>query len=241
MFLSINGLVVQYGAITALHGISFYVEEGEMVTLIGANGAGKSTTLWAIVRQIGEFGGRVVSGTISYQGEDLLKVPAHDVVNKLGISLVPEGRRIFGNLSVLENLKIAAYARKDKHGVNQDLERVFSIFPRLDERKNQLADLLSGGEQQMLAVGRALMNRGKLMLLDEPSMGLAPVLVQNLFKTLVEINQAGMTMLLVEQNANLALKYASRAYVLETGSVVLSGPAYQIAQDPQVKRAYLGG
>jgi branched-chain amino acid transport system ATP-binding protein len=241
MFLSINGLVVQYGAITALHGISFYVEEGEMVTLIGANGAGKSTTLWAIVRQIGEFGGRVVSGTISYQGEDLLKVPAHDVVNKLGIILVPEGRRIFGNLSVLENLKIAAYARKDKHGVNQDLERVFSIFPRLDERKNQLADLLSGGEQQMLAVGRALMNRGKLMLLDEPSMGLAPVLVQNLFKTLVEINQAGMTMLLVEQNANLALKYASRAYVLETGSVVLSGPAYQIAQDPQVKRAYLGG
>jgi branched-chain amino acid transport system ATP-binding protein len=209
--------------------------------LIGANGAGKSTALWAIVRQIGELGGRVNSGSILYKGEDLLKAQAHQVVNKYRISLVPEGRRIFGNLTVLENLKIAAYGRKDHHAVGQDLERVFSIFPRLDERKHQLADLLSGGEQQMLAVGRALMNRASLMLLDEPSMGLAPVLVQGLFKTLVEINKAGTTMLLVEQNANLALKYATRAYVIETGEIVMEGPAREIAQNPQVKKAYLGG
>lgn len=241
MLLSVQDLVVYYGAIQALHGITFTVQEGEMVTLIGANGAGKSTTLWAIVRQIGEFGGRVISGSIAYKNEDLLQYQAHQIVNKFGISLVPEGRRIFGNLSVLENLKIAAYARKDHHAVGQDMERVFSIFPRLDERKNQLADLLSGGEQQMLAVGRALMNRGSVMLLDEPSMGLAPVLVQGLFKTLAEINESGVTMLLVEQNAHLALKYASRAYVIETGSIVLEGPAHEIAQNPEVKKAYLGG
>jgi branched-chain amino acid transport system ATP-binding protein len=239
--LTVSDLIVSYGAIKALHGINFNVEEGEMVTLIGANGAGKSTALWAIVRQIGELGGRVNSGSILYKGEDLLKAQAHQVVNKYRISLVPEGRRIFGNLTVLENLKIAAYGRKDHHAVGQDLERVFSIFPRLDERKHQLADLLSGGEQQMLAVGRALMNRASLMLLDEPSMGLAPVLVQGLFKTLVEINKAGTTMLLVEQNANLALKYATRAYVIETGEIVMEGPAREIAQNPQVKKAYLGG
>lgn len=241
MLLSVNDLVVSYGAIKALHGITFNVEEGEMVTLIGANGAGKSTALWAIVRQIGDFGGRVVSGSINFKGSDLLKAQAHQVVSKYGISLVPEGRRIFGNLSVLENLKIAAYARKDHRAVSQDLERVFSIFPRLHERKSQLADLLSGGEQQMLAVGRALMNRASLMLLDEPSMGLAPVLVQGLFKTLVEINQAGTTMLLVEQNANLALKYARRAYVIETGEIVMEGPAHEIAQNSEVRKAYLGG
>jgi branched-chain amino acid transport system ATP-binding protein len=239
--LSVNDLIVSYGAIQALHGVTFNIQEGEMVTLIGANGAGKSTALWAIVRQIGEFGGRVNSGSITYRGENLLKAQAHQVVTKYGISLVPEGRRIFGNLSVLENLKIAAYGRKDGHAVGQDLERVFSIFPRLDERKHQLADLLSGGEQQMLAVGRALMNRASLMLLDEPSMGLAPVLVQGLFKTLVEINQMGTTMLLVEQNANLALKYATRAYVIETGEIVMEGPAREIAQNPEVKKAYLGG
>jgi branched-chain amino acid transport system ATP-binding protein len=241
MLLSVNDLVVTYGSIQALHGITFNVEEGEMVTLIGANGAGKSTALWAIVRQIGDFGGKIVSGSINYKGSDLLKAQAHQVVNHFRISLVPEGRRIFGNLTVLENLKIAAYARKDHRAVAKDLERVFSIFPRLDERKSQLADLLSGGEQQMLAVGRALMNRASLMLLDEPSMGLAPVLVQGLFKTLVEINQAGTTMLLVEQNANLALKYASRAYVIETGNIVLEGPAHEIAQNPDVRKAYLGG
>jgi branched-chain amino acid transport system ATP-binding protein len=240
MLLSVKDLVVSYGAIQALHGISFEVEEGEMVTLIGANGAGKSTILWSIVRQIGDLGGRVISGSILYTGIDLLKFSAHEVVNKFGIALVPEGRRVFGNLTVLENLKLAAFARKDTNGIADDVARVFSIFPRLDERKDQLADLLSGGEQQMLAVGRALMNRGSLMLLDEPSMGLAPVLVQSLFRTLVEINQAGTTMLLVEQNANLALKHATRAYVLETGEIVLSGPAQEIARNQEVKKAYLG-
>lgn len=239
--LSVKDLFVSYGAIEALHGISFDVEEGEIVTLIGANGAGKSTTLWSIVRQIKELGGEVISGSIHYNGEDLLQYSGHDVVNKFGIALVPEGRRVFGNLTVLENLKLAAFARSDRAEVAQDLERVFSIFPRLDERKGQLADLLSGGEQQMLAVGRALMTRGSLMLLDEPSMGLAPVLVQGLFRTLVEINRSGTTLLLVEQNAHLALKYASRAYVLETGSIVVSGPASEIAQNPEVKKAYLGG
>lgn len=240
MLLSVKDLVVSYGAIQALHGISFDVEEGEIVTLIGANGAGKSTTLWSIVRQIKELGGRIVSGSIHFRGKDLIDYPSHDVVNKLGITLVPEGRRVFGNLSVLENLKIAAFARKDKKGIKQDMERVFGIFPRLDERKSQLADLLSGGEQQMLAVGRSLMNRGSLMLLDEPSMGLAPILVKDLFQILAEINQEGTTILLVEQNANLALKYAKKAYVLETGSIVISGSAQEVAQNPEVKKAYLG-
>ena len=241
MLLSVNGLAVRYGAIQALHDISFEVEEGEIVTLIGANGAGKSTTLWTIVGQIGELGGQVVSGNITYRGENLLGQSASRIVRKYGISLVPEGRRIFGNLTVLENLKLAAYTRKDRQAVARDLERVFAAFPRLDERKDQLADLLSGGEQQMLAVGRALMTNGRLILLDEPSMGLSPLLVQNLFKTLHEINQAGITLLLVEQNANLALKYASRAYVLETGNVVLQGSAAEIGRNPLVKKAYLGG
>jgi branched-chain amino acid transport system ATP-binding protein len=241
MLLSIKDLVVSYGAIEALHGISFDVEQGEMVTLIGANGAGKSSTLWSIMRQLGELGGGVVSGNITFKGENLLDYSSHDVVNKLGISLVPEGRRVFGNLTVLENLKLATFARTDKAAVGEDLERVFAIFPRLDERKSQLADLLSGGEQQMLAVGRALMTRGSLMLLDEPSMGLAPVLMQSLFQTLVEINQSGVTMLLVEQNAHMALKHATRAYVLETGTIVLRGPAQEIAENEEVKKAYLGG
>jgi len=241
MLLSVNGLAVRYGAIQALHDISFEVEEGEIVTLIGANGAGKSTTLWTIIGQIGELGGQVVSGNITYRGENLLGQSASQIVRKYGISLVPEGRRIFGNLTVLENLKLAAYTRKDKEAIARDMERVFAAFPRLDERKDQLADLLSGGEQQMLAVGRALMTNGRLILLDEPSMGLSPLLVQNLFKTLYEINQSGITLLLVEQNANLALKYASRAYVLETGNVVLKGSAAEISRNPLVKKAYLGG
>jgi branched-chain amino acid transport system ATP-binding protein len=240
MLLSVKDLVVSYGAIQALHGVSFDVEEGEMLTLIGANGAGKSTTLWTVIGQIGELGGRVVSGQIDYKGESLLRYSASQIVRKFGISLVPEGRRIFGNLTVLENLKLAAFARNDAPVIAQDLERVFAIFPRLGERKHQLADLLSGGEQQMLAIGRAVMARGQLMLLDEPSMGLSPLLVKELFKTLHEINQQGTTMLLVEQNAHLALQYANRAYVLETGNVVLSGPSQTIAQDPQVKKAYLG-
>jgi len=241
MLLSVQGLAVKYGAIQALHDVSFDVDEGEMVTLIGANGAGKSTTLWTIVGQIGELGGRVVGGSITWRGGSLLGQPASQIVRQHGIALVPEGRRIFGNLTVLENLKLAAYTRRDAAAVAGDLERVFATFPRLDERKSQLADLLSGGEQQMLAVGRALMLNGPLILLDEPSMGLSPLLVQSLFKTLHEINRAGTTMLLVEQNANLALRYAGRAYVLETGNVVLSGAADEIARNPLVKKAYLGG
>ena len=241
MLLSVTGLAVKYGAIQALHDISFHVEEGEMITLIGANGAGKSTTLWTIVGQIGELGGRVVAGSILYNGESLLNYEASEIVKKFGIALVPEGRRIFGNLTVLENLKLAAYTRRDAAGIARDLERVFGMFPRLDERKSQLADLLSGGEQQMLAVGRALMTNGRLILLDEPSMGLSPLLVANLFKTLYEINQAGTTMLLVEQNAKLALRYATRAYVMETGNVALHGTAQEIDRNPLVKQAYLGG
>ena len=240
MLLSIKDLVVAYGAIEALHGISFDVEEGEIATLIGANGAGKSTTLWSIVRQIKEMGGRVVSGSIQFKGEDLLKYSPHDIVNKLGITLVPEGRRVFGNLSVLENLKIAAYGRRDNKGIEEDFARVFTIFPRLEERKSQLADLLSGGEQQMLAVGRSLMNRGKLMLLDEPSMGLAPILVKDLFENLSKINKEGTTILLVEQNAHLALRYATKAYVLETGTITLSGTSEEVEKNPDVKKAYLG-
>jgi branched-chain amino acid transport system ATP-binding protein len=240
MLLSIKDLVVVYGAIEALHGISFDVEEGEIATLIGANGAGKSTTLWSIVGQIKELGGSVVSGSIEFKGEDLMKYSPHDIVNKLGITLVPEGRRVFGNLSVLENLKIAAYGRKDNNGIEEDFKRVFGIFPRLEERKSQLADLLSGGEQQMLAVGRSLMNRGSMMLLDEPSMGLAPILVKELFENLANINQEGTTILLVEQNAHLALRYATKAYVLETGTITLSGTSKEVEKNPEVKKAYLG-
>ncbi len=242
--LAVTELAVAYGNIQALHDITFEVEEGEMVALIGANGAGKSTTLMTIsglIPHVAELGGRVTAGRITFRGQNLLAYKPHDIVAKLGITLVPEGRRIFGNLTVLENLKLAAYARTDKAGVKTDLERVFATFPRLSERKNQLSDTLSGGEQQMLAVGRALMSGGRVILLDEPSMGLAPVLMQDMFKTLVEINRSGRTILLVEQNAHMALKYASRAYVLETGRVVLSGPGPELATNPAVKRAYLGG
>jgi branched-chain amino acid transport system ATP-binding protein len=246
MLLSIKDLVVNYGNIRALHGVSFDVDEGEIVTLIGANGAGKSTILWTIIQQIKELGGKVVSGSIKYTNqkkeEELLNLSSNVIVNQLGITLVPEGRRIFGNLTVVENLMLAAYIRKDKKAITDDLDRVFSVFPRLKERGKQLADLLSGGEQQMLAVGRALMSRGKLMLLDEPSMGLSPILVKDLFRTLSEINKRdGITMLLVEQNAYLALKYANRAYVLQTGNILFSGTSQEIAQNPDVKKAYLGG
>jgi branched-chain amino acid transport system ATP-binding protein len=235
---------VSYGNIEALHGISFSVDEGEIVTLIGANGAGKTTTLMTISRQIphvAELGGKVTGGSIVYQGEDLLQYEPHQVVGKFGIAQAPEGRRIFGNLSVLENLKLATYARKDKLQIEADLERVFGIFPRLEERKHQRGETLSGGEQQMLAVGRALMTRGRLMLLDEPSMGLAPVLVRHIFETLKEINAQGTTILLVEQNANMALKLASRGYVMETGNIVLEGTSEELVANPEVKKAYLGG
>jgi branched-chain amino acid transport system ATP-binding protein len=244
MMLEVRDLQVSYGNIQALHGISFGVNEGEIVTLIGANGAGKSTILMTISRQIphvAELGGKVTGGSIMYEDEDLLQYAPHQVVSKFGISQVPEGRRIFGNLSVLENLKLATYARKDKAQVQKDFKRVFDIFPRLDERKHQRGETLSGGEQQMLAVGRALMTRGRLMLLDEPSMGLAPVLVRDIFETLERINAQGTTILLVEQNANMALKLASRGYVLETGKVVLEGTSAELAANPEVKNAYLGG
>lgn len=244
MLLEVKDLRVNYGNIKALHGISFHVDEGEIVTLIGANGAGKSTTLMTISRQIpyvAELGGEVVDGSITYQGENLLQYQPHQVVSKFGIAQVPEGRRIFGNLTVLENLRLATYARKDKAQIQKDLKRVFEIFPRLEERKQQRGETLSGGEQQMLAVGRALMTRGRLMLLDEPSMGLAPVLVRDIFNTIKEINAQGTTILLVEQNANMALKLASRGYVLETGDIVLEGTSAELAANPEVKKAYLGG
>jgi len=244
MLLEVRDLQVNYGNIQALHGISFSVDEGEIVTLIGANGAGKSTILMTISRQIphvAELGGKVTGGSIMYEDEDLLQYAPHQVVSKFGISQVPEGRRIFGNLSVLENLKLATYARKDKAQIRKDFQRVFDIFPRLDERKHQRGETLSGGEQQMLAVGRALMTRGRLVLLDEPSMGLAPVLVRDIFETLEYINAQGTTILLVEQNANMALKLANRGYVLETGNIVLEGTSAELAANPEVKKAYLGG
>jgi branched-chain amino acid transport system ATP-binding protein len=244
MLLEVKDLRVSYGNIEALHGISFHVDEGEIVTLIGANGAGKSTTLMTISGQIphvAELGGKVTDGSITYESEDLLQYEPHQVVGKFGISQVPEGRRIFGNLTVLENLKLATYSRDDKAQIEKDFGRVFEIFPRLEERKHQRGETLSGGEQQMLAVGRALMTRGRLMLLDEPSMGLAPVLVRDIFETLKEINAQGTTILLVEQNANMALKLANRGYVLETGNIVLEGLSKELAANSEVKKAYLGG
>ncbi len=237
MLLSIENLKVSYGKIKALHGIDFQLEEGEIVTIIGANGAGKSTTLRAISRMVD-----VEKGTsMTFRGKDLLKYKPDKVVSELGISHVPEGRRLFGNLTVLENLQLATFARKDRENIDQDIGRVFAIFPRLDERKSQKAGTLSGGEQQMLAIGRAFMSGRKIMLLDEPSMGLAPLLMLNVFEALKEINQEGTSILLVEQNARMALKFAGRGYVLESGNLVLEGPSAKLLEDPEVKKAYLGG
>jgi len=237
MLLSVENLRVSYGGIKALHGISFQVDEGEIVCIIGANGAGKSTTLKAISRLVRvEPGSRMV-----YKGRDLLEYPADKVVSELGISHVPEGRRLFGNLTVMENLRLAAFARKDAKAIERDLELVFSLFPRLAERKEQKAETLSGGEQQMLAVGRALMSGRGMMLLDEPSMGLAPVLMKSLFDALRDINREGTTILLVEQNARMALQFAQRGYVLETGNIVLADTSEALANNPDVKKAYLGG
>lgn len=237
MLLSVENLRVSYGGIRALHGINFQVDEGEIVCIIGANGAGKSTTLWAISRLV-----RVEPGSkMVYKGQDLLQYPADRVVSELGITQVPEGRRLFGNLTVMENLKLATFARRDGKEIERDLERVFSLFPRLAERKEQKAGTLSGGEQQMLAVGRALMSGRAMMLLDEPSMGLAPLLMKSLFESLKEINEEGTTILLVEQNARMALEFAQRGYVLETGSIVLEGTSEELAGNPEVKKAYLGG
>jgi branched-chain amino acid transport system ATP-binding protein len=236
MLLEIQDLQVYYGNIRALNGISFGVGEGEIVCIIGANGAGKSTTLRTISRLI-----PARAGSMIYEGKDLSKYSPEKVVSELGISHVPEGRHIFGNLTVMENLELATYARKDKEEIERDYKRVFELFPRLEERKNQRSETLSGGEQQMLAVARALMTKGKIMLLDEPSMGLAPVLMQELFRVLKEINETGTTILLVEQNARMALNFASRGYVLETGSIILEGTSEELADNPDVKKAYLGG
>jgi branched-chain amino acid transport system ATP-binding protein len=237
MSLSVENLAVSYGKIKALHGINFRVEEGEIVCIIGANGAGKSTTLRAISRLVPVEPG----SAMMYRDEDLLKYPADKVVSQLGISHVPEGRRLFDNLTVMENLKLATFARKNGKEIERDWERVFSIFPRLEERRWQKAGTLSGGEQQMLAVGRALMSARKMMLLDEPSMGLAPLLMGDVFKALKEINQEGTTILLVEQNARMALRFAQRGYVLESGNLVLEGTSEELLTNPDVKKAYLGG
>jgi branched-chain amino acid transport system ATP-binding protein len=237
MLLSVDNLNVSYDRIKALHGISFQVDEGEIVCIIGANGAGKSTTLRAISRMVPVEPG----SSMTYMGKDLLKYPADKVVSELGISHVPEGRRLFDNLTVMENLKLACFARNDGKGIERDLERVFSIFSRLEERMTQKAGTLSGGEQQMLAVGRALMSGRKIMLLDEPSMGLAPLLMINVFDALKEINKEGTTILLVEQNARMALQFAQRGYVLESGNLVLEGDSKGLLTNPEVKKAYLGG
>ena len=237
MLLTVENMRVSYEKIRALHGVSFDIDEGEIVSIIGANGAGKSTTLRAISRLV-----PVEEGTkMNFQGEDLLQYPADKVVSKLGISHVPEGRRLFENLTVMENLKLACFARKDPDGIERDIGRVFAIFTRLEERQTQKAGTLSGGEQQMLAVGRAFMSGRKVMLLDESSMGLAPLLMLNVFESLKEINQEGTTILLVEQNARMALQFAGRGYVLESGSLVLQGTSSDLLDNPEVKKTYLGG
>jgi branched-chain amino acid transport system ATP-binding protein len=232
--LQIKELNVFYGAIHALKDISIDVEEGKIVTLIGANGAGKTSTLRAISGLI-----PAKSGDIIYNGKSIKSVPAFKLVG-MGISHVPEGRRVFANLTVLENLELGAYTRKDKAGIKRDMEIVFDKFPRLKERIKQSAGTLSGGEQQMLAIGRALMIKPKILLLDEPSMGLAPIIVRNIFSIIREINSTGTTVLLVEQNAHMALSIADQAYVLETGKIVLSGKASDLLNDESVKNAYLG-
>jgi branched-chain amino acid transport system ATP-binding protein len=234
--LEIKNLAVNYGAIVALHGISLSVPAGKIVTLIGANGAGKTTTLKTISGLL-----KPASGEILYDGKNIGGLPPHKIVAH-GISQSPEGRMVFANLTVLENLQLGAYLQKDKQVIRRELEHVFVLFPRLKEREKQIAGTLSGGEQQMLAIGRALMSRPKLLLLDEPSLGLAPLLVKTIFERIVQINrEQGLTILLVEQNANLALEISHYGYVLETGKVVLQGDSQALRQNPQVKSAYLGG
>jgi branched-chain amino acid transport system ATP-binding protein len=233
--LEIRDLVVGYGEITALHGISLDIPRGRIVTLIGANGAGKSSTLRAISGLV-----KARSGSIVFEGENVTRLPAHKIVGR-GLAQSPEGRMVFSNLTVLENLRMGAHLRRDKAGISADLEHVFALFPRLKERLQQAAGTLSGGEQQMLAIGRALMSRPKCLLLDEPSLGIAPLLVRSIFDRIVQINQElGLTILLVEQNANLALKISHSGYVLETGRVILEGEAAILRNDPGVRAAYLG-
>ncbi len=233
--LRVEDINVYYGAIHAIKGISLNVPDGEIVALIGSNGAGKSTTLRTISGLMKPKTGRII-----YEDRDISGIPAHKIVS-LGLCQVPEGRHVFANMTVMENLELGAYLRKDKDGIAKDLEDVFNKFPRLLERKNQLSGTLSGGEQQMLAMGRALMSRPKLLLLDEPSMGLAPLLVKEIFNIIKEINASGTTVLLVEQNANMALSIADKAYVLETGRITLSGTAQELASSEAVRKAYLGG
>jgi branched-chain amino acid transport system ATP-binding protein len=232
--LEIENMHSYYGHIHALQGISLVVEEGEVVTLIGSNGAGKTTTLRSIHGILPPREGRVI-----FDGEEIQGMPAHDMIGK-GIAQSPEGRKIFFRMTVLENLEMGAYHRNDRSGIREDMDRVFELFPRLKERTKQEAGTMSGGEQQMLAIGRALMSRPRLLLLDEPSMGLAPVLVERIFETIREINAQGTTILLVEQNANVALEIATRGYVLETGKIVNSAPAKKLREDPAVREAYLG-
>ncbi|MDO4178756.1 MAG: ABC transporter ATP-binding protein [Phascolarctobacterium sp.] len=233
--LKVEDINVYYGAIHAIKGISIEVNEGEIVALIGSNGAGKSTTMRTISGLM-----RPKTGKITLDGQDLTNVPAHKIVG-MGLCQVPEGRHVFANMTVLENLELGAYLRSDKDGIAKDMEEVFKKFPRLEERKDQVAGTLSGGEQQMLAMGRALMSRPKILLLDEPSMGLAPLLVKEIFNIIKEINASGTTILLVEQNANMALSIADKAYVLETGRITLSGTAQELAASEEVRKAYLGG
>ena len=232
--LDVRNLAVAYGGIQAVKGISLTVEEGELVTLIGANGAGKTTTLNTLGGLLAPAGGE-----IRYAGQDLAAIPAHDRVRH-GLALVPEGRGIFARLTVAENLLMGAFHRNDRAAIRDDLERAYGLFPRLREREQQLAGTLSGGEQQMLAICRALMSRPKLLLLDEPSMGLAPIMVDRIFAIIREINAQGVAILLIEQNARLALQAASRAYVMESGAITLSGPASELAADERVRAAYLG-
>lgn len=234
--LSVKDLEVSYGAIHAIKGISFHVDQGEIVTLIGANGAGKTTTLHAISKLL-----KPSAGEVSFCGNPISHMEAHQII-KLGLTQVPEGRRVFANLTVQQNLELGAFTRTDgADAIAADYEMVFERLPRLKERRKQLAGTLSGGEQQMLAIGRALMCSPKMLLLDEPSMGLSPLLVQEIFKIIHDVNQSGVTILLVEQNAKMALEIANRAYVLETGIIAMSGDASELARNPKVKAAYLGG
>ena len=232
--LEVKNLHVSYGGIRALRGVSLEVPDGKIVTLIGANGAGKSTLLRSISGLV-----KAESGSVLYNGDEILGKPINKILER-GIAMVPEGRRVFTNLSVLENLKIGAYLRSDKAGIQKDIEWVYELFPRLQERSWQMAGTLSGGEQQMLAVGRALMSRPKLMMMDEPSLGLAPLVVKGIFEIIREINRQGVTVLLIEQNANMALKTADLAYVLETGEITLKGTGAELLTNEAVKRAYLG-
>ena len=232
--LEIKDLKVHYGGIEALKGISFEVNEGEIVTLIGANGAGKSTTLRAIMRVVHPSG-----GSICFQGDNITNMDTQRIVDK-GVVLVPEGRRVFPNLTVVENLRIGAYLRKDKEGIEKDVEHVYTLFPRLAERHWQMAGTLSGGEQQMLAVGRALMAKPRLLMMDEPSLGLAPLVVKDIFDIIRRIHAEGVTVLLIEQNANAALKIADRGYVMETGRITLTGTGAELLSNESVREAYLG-